>query len=297
MDDRMSQFIALFLIFSCIPDMCFGVMSITQIKEAISTKILHEQNPACRDVVGGLFRPCYISTPEDYVDLIAESLPSSACRPRSPTCSDGSTTMTCVPLQLSPRETVCVCNSTIGVYNDQMIWDSEWNKKSGTDVALKKSLCLSRSWCFDLMIMSGVDYLVLTKVTQSSQITASSEYNADFPAAKIRLDESSFGCAWSPLLDDPDPWIKLDLLQPYVGVGVLIRPRCTNQALRITSAHIAASNDDIAYTYVVENLQVIYEDNSFTSWFPESVTAIYWKITPLTYDQYPAMKADIIGRI
>ena len=293
----MGNIISLYLMKSCFLDVCFGVISITQVKEAISNKILHEQNPACRDVASGLLRPCYIGTPDDYVDLIAESLPSSACRPHTPTCSDGSTTMICVPVQLSPREEVCVCNSTIGVYNDQMIWDSEWSKKSGADVALKKSLCLSGSWCFDLMIMPGVDYLVLTKVTQSSQITASSEFNFDFPAAKIRLDEYSSGCAWSPRLDDIDPWIKFDLSQPYVGVGVLIRPRCTNIWLRITSAHIAASNDDITYTYVVTNLQVIYVDNSFTSWFPERVTARYWKITPLTYDHYPTLKADIIGYV
>ena len=292
------------LIVSGIISTCYGAVHITQAKEALGSKILHEYNLPCKDLASNDYLPCSVSSEGGYLHAVTgRQVMVDATSPANPVqliprCSDGSMVMTCVPLQMSPRRYFCGCNSKITSYNDQIKWDAEWGNMDPPEIGLKRSLYLNNSWSF-FFKRPGLTYLLMSTFQSDSQINASSYYDHTFSPKFVRLDKTGGYCAWMKKISDSAAWISIDLLQPYKGLGLVVRQRCGNylNTQYMATAHVSVSDDGITYAYVVQDIELTYTDTSSTYWFPQAVTARYWKIHPVTWVFQSSFKADIIGFI
>ena len=142
-----------------------------------------------------------------------------------------------------------------------------------------------------------MDYLNIS----DASITASSERNANHAAKRVRINRYlDYACAWAAAPDDYRPWIQFDMEQKVTVWGVVVNPRCdepyTNQ--RVTVLTVAVSEDIVRWTDVSDVQTLVYL-NSFrynsTSWFDDAVTARYWRIYILDWENQASMKADLIG--
>ena len=267
-------------------------------EEAMTDFILHQTNPPCRDVnkTRGL-KPCTVTNQEDYKNLRSgnsECLASSG--QMMPSCKDGTNNMTCLPLSLKPVEYICCCSAEKGVLNTGIRWN-DWEEIIDPELAImKRSLCDTQAgWCLEGMFKKSLVYLVKTYAPLDSQIRVSSELFSEFSKEKVRLEYNGALCAW--INGDASPWVKFDLLQSRVAVGVKIGKRCDglNGEQYVTSFHVSSSDDDVTWSYIGTDIQAVYEGIIATWWFDVEVSARYWRIEPLNFFSFPSMQADFIG--
>ena len=257
--------------------------------EAMTFFILHQSHPPCHDVdTRKELVPCTINNPEDYDSLMR------------PGCSNGSMNMTCLPLALSPREYFCARDSTKEQMSTSIKWSEKWQEITEPVVAMKRELCSSETgWCLDGMFKMNYVYLVKNYVLLNSQITVSSFHSASFPKENVRIADRTYHCAWAAGDGDSTPWVKFDLLQSYIGAGLLIRKRCdltgSDLVQYVTSFDISSSNDDFMWIYIGTNIHPVYHGTYHTWWFDQEVAARFWKIEIKESNNYPSMQADIIG--
>ena len=258
--------------------------------------ILHQYNPPCRDVDKNELLPCTLTGQEDYGRLMSVN----SANPSPPGqlkigCKDGSNNMTCLPLSLTPVRYFCACVSEKSDLNKGIGW-SEWEENIGSE-STKRSLCDTQAgWCLDGMFSKNLVYLVKTYAPLNSQITVSSVFEPLFGKEKVRLEYSGDNCAWAKAMMDASPWVKFDLLQSRVAVGVKIGKRCDlHEAMYVTSFHVSSSGDDVTWSYIGTDVQAVYEGIIATWWFDREVSARYWRVEPLKCVQYPAIQVDILG--
>ena len=269
-------------------------------REAMRGFILHQSNPPCRDVNINALLPCTLTGQEDYVRLMSvNSANPSPLGQLKIGCKDGSNNMTCLPLSLTPVRYFCACVSEKSDLNTGIGWN-EWEENIVSE-SKKRSLCdTPAGWCLDGMFSKNLVYLVKTYALLDSQITVSSVFDTVYYVKeKVRLEYNGNYCAWIKANSDPSAWVKFDLLQSRVAVGVKIGKRCDNLngAQYVTSYHVSSSGDDVTWSYIGTDVQAVYEGIIATWWFDRAVSARYWRVEPLTFVQYAAIQVDILGYI
>ena len=271
-------------------------------REVMRGFILHQSNPPCRDVdTNKELKPCTLSNQNDYMRLMSVN----SRNPSHPgqlkiTCKDGSNNMTCLPLSLPPVSYFCACDAEKGDLSTGIVWNDNWEEITESELAIiKRSVCDAQAgWCLDgmfRMFKKSLMYLVKLYAPLDSQITVSSEFNTDYTKEKIRFEYSGPHCAWLKHRTDTSPWVKFDFLQSRVAVGVKIGKRCDANSQYVTSFHVSMSDNDVTWSYIGTDVQVVYEGIIATWWFDRDVSARYWRIEPVTFTSYGCMQADFIG--
>ena len=270
--------------------------------EAMTDFILHQSNPPCRDVnTNNEFKPCTLTNQEDYNRF---RYGNSDCLATSgqmmPSCKDGSNNMTCLALSLTPVKKMCACDAVKGDLNTGIMWNDNWENITESGSVMKRSLCdVQAGWCLDAMFKMGLIDLVKRYAPLDSHITVSSVYSNRFRKEEVRLGSYGAKCAWAKADSDTSPWVKFDLSQSRVAVGVKIGKRCddTYDEQYVTSFHVSTSVDDVTWLYIGTDVQAVYEGIIATWWFGREVSARYWRIEPVTSHDYPSMQAEFIGYI
>ena len=271
-------------------------------KEAMTSFILHQSNPSCRDGNTNALIPCSLTGQEDYQRLMsANSANASPPGQLKISCKDGSNNMTCLPLSMAPVRYFCGCVSEKGDLNTAIGWHSNWEEINGADFAINRKLCDAQAgWCLDAMFKKNLVYLVKHYAPLDSQISVSSvleEYSTVLGKEKIRLEYNGGYCAWIRDPDDPAPWVKFDFLQNRTAVGLVMGKRCDATTQSVTSFHVSTSDDDVTWSYIGNDVQAVYEGIIATWWFERDISARYWRIEPVTFTVNPSMQADFIGYI
>ena len=262
-------------------------------------RVLHQQWPPCHELKAGYYHPCSVSSPEELQQTLSTSVFTS--KNSKPSCFNSTfSNMTCARLVRHEKQYICMPSSGAGPLDPQINWEDEWTVMESPDVGLKRSICHSQSsWCLDWDIRLDLGYLVWEKVKDLSRTILSSQYNINYDAAKIRLNVWNSGalCGWRANDSDTSPWVLFDMKSPYTGVGVLIRKKCSDFTQYVRTLHVLASDDNATFSYAAENLEPVYQGMSSTTWFVSPVTARYWKIEVLTWNNAAIMKVDIIGYV
>ena len=270
--------------------------------EAFTDYLLHQSYTACHEIdTAKELLPCSINSPEEYQRLlsVSDSLHTDPGYPVS-SCPDTSVNMTCLPLSLSPDTHFCGCNSAKGVLNTAIKWSDEWEEESGPVAAIKRTLCNTESgWCLNGMLRRGLGYLLQHYAPLDTQIEVSSKFHNGYNTGMVRLHYVAYGCAFITSQDDLTPWVKIDLIQTYVGTGLLLRKRCdfVNGQQYVRTFHASSSMDGITWDYIDRDVQAVYRNISFTWWFGRHVTGRFWKFEPITFNRQPALQIDLIGYI
>ena len=167
-----------------------------------------------------------------------------------------------------------------------------------SDLTQWRSNVFKYCWLMSHFIFYLVD-LVKRYAPLDSRITVSSVYNLVHEKKKIRLEYNGAYCAWVKADYDASPWVKFDLVQSRVAVGVKIGKRCDvlDGEQYVTSFHVSSSEDGVTWSYIGTDVQAVYKGIIETWWFDMEVTARYWKIEPVTFILYSSMQADFIGYI
>ena len=206
--------------------------------------------------------------------------------------------MTCLPLSLASVRYFCACDSEKGDLNTGIKWDDNWEEIPESGLAIKRGLCDAQAgWCLDGMFKKNLVYLVKTYTPLNSQITVSSVYSWVQGGEKVPLEYHDVHGGWLKSDADTSPWIKFDLIQAHTAVGFKIRRRGDVIGQYVTSFHVSTSGDDVTWSYIGTDVQAVYEGIYFTWWFDMEVTARYWRIEPVTWNEYAGMHADFIGYI
>ena len=269
-------------------------------KEAMRGFILHQSNPPCHDVdTNKELIPCTLSKQEDHQRLMSVNSHHPAPQGQMKlNCKDGSNNMTCLPLAMTPMRYFCACVSEKGDLNARISWNNRWEEITDSGSGMKRSLCdVQAGWCLDGMFKKNLVYLVKHYAPLDNQITVSSVWSSVFSSEKVRFENKATYCAWIKADKDTSPWIKFDLLQSRVAVGVKIGKRCDSIYQYVTSFHVSTSGDDVTWTYIGTDIQAVYDGIIATWWFDMEVSARYWRIEPVTFYNYASMQADIIGYI
>ena len=268
--------------------------------EAMSDFILHQSNPPCRDVnTNNELKPCSLTNQEDYNRFRHGN--SDCLAPTGqmmPNCKDGSNNMTCLAWSLAPVKKMCACNAVKGDLNTGIMWNDNWEKVTGSGSVMKRSLCDEKAgWCLDAMFRMNLIDLVKIYAPLDSQIAVSSVIGNAHAAKKVRLEYNGDYCAWIAADSDTSPWVKFDLLQSRVAVGVKIGKRCDDAygAQYVKTYHVSTSDDDVTWSYIGTDVQAVYEGMIATWWLDSEVSARYWRIEPATFHAYPSMQAEFIG--
>ena len=272
----------------------------SQKREAMRGLILHQSNPPCRDVdTNKQLKPCTLTNQDDYMRLMSvNSANPSPPRQLKISCKDGSNNMTCLPLSLPPVSYFCACDAQRGDLNTGIVWNDNWEEITESGLAIKRSVCDAQAdWCLDGMFKKNLVYLVKTYAPLDSQIYTSSLHSSEYEVGNVRLEYNGGLCAWAKANNDAAPWVKFDLLQSHVAVGVKIGKRCDKKVQYVTSFHVATSPDDVTWSYIGTDVQAVYKGIIATWWFDSEVSARYWRIEPLTSINYPSMQVDFIGYI
>ena len=265
--------------------------------------ILHQFNPPCRAVDDNERLPCTLTGQEDYQRLMSVN----SANPSPPGrlnigCKDGSNNMTCLPLSLKPVRYFCACAAEKGELNTGIRWNDNWEDVTESGfTTIKHSLCDTQAgWCLDGMFrMFEEDLVNLVELYAplDSQISVSSIFDQQYTKEKIRLDYNGNLCGWIRGRGDNAPWVKFDLSQIRVAVGVKIGKQCDSTGNHVTSFHVSSSSDEFTWSSVGTDVQAVYESIIFTWWFDMEISARYWAIIPRTWTAFPAMQADILGYI
>ena len=263
--------------------------------EAMTGFILHQSNPPCRDVdTNKELQPCTLSSLEDYQGLRYGDLSCPAAQGQTG-CKDGSYDITCMPLSLQ-EEYLCACAEAKGDVNTGIAWSDTWEEISGEELSFKRALCYSQAgWCMDGMFKTNLTYLIKMYAPLDTQITASSVHSSTHGTGKVRLYQiDGYKCGWLKAHSDLSPWISFDFLQIRVAVGVVIGKRCDIPDQYVTSFRV--SYVDIIFHYIdADNVQAQYDGLIFTWWFGREVSARFWVIEPVTWNNFATMQVEFLG--
>ena len=228
-------------------------------------------------------------------------------------CPDGSFNKTCLPHDDGEAYT-CACQSAIhpdpcpNIYQ----WDSEWRDITTGRQGLFRQLCdQTTQQCVATEYLFGVAHLVKHIPLPDGSISTSSEYDANHPPKRVRIDNYfDTPCGWAATNADPNPYIQFDFPQNYVVLGILIRARCDPPLdyQRVSRINIQHSQDSSEWKYITPldvypeyGNTVTYTEyvDSFTYFFEEAVDGRYWRIAILEYVDPTGrgIKTDLIGRL
>ena len=180
---------------------------------------------------------------------------------------------------MEPVEYLCACADVKGDLNTGIAWDDTWTDITSSGVSYKRVLCdAEAAWCLDGMFKINLEYLIAHYAPLDDQITVSSEYDdidGYYGKANVRLEYMVTGevCGWLSDYVDNSPWIKFDLLQSCVAVGVLIEKSCGIDP----DFTLLSSVDDDTWSNVGTDvgLHVVYKGVLATWWFDKQVSARY----------------------
>ena len=107
---------------------------------------------------------------------------------------------------------------------------------------------------------------------------------------------------WIPESGDNDPFIQLDMGQPYQVIGLYLQKyyKSDDEPYYITSYNVKYSHDETSFVYVGMNLPVVYRPgfDKTMSWFDNNTEAAkYWRLEPREFVGFPLIKGDFIGYI
>jgi len=272
-------------------------------------QILHEDYPRCRSLDFDdqrLVCEVWDSSDKDGLRRTCGAGQHSVHRRRG--CPDGSRNQTCVPID-DGSAYVCACHSLkqFTTCTTSYRWDSEWRDTASLQQGLFRQLCDPDTLsCPVTEYWFGVAYLAKYIQLPDDRITASSVINSNHAPERVKI-YSYFDapCCFSTLLEDPEKWVQFDLIEPYVGLGVLIRERCEYDfgVQRPTKVDITYSPDASSWETAASDVtpvygkSVSYSYESCIHWFEQPHTARYWKIYTRDWLGFPCLKADILGKI
>ena len=149
-----------------------------------------------------------------------------------------------------------------------------------------------------------VNLVTILNISDSA-FTASSEYEGSsnptaHGAHRVRTDRYfDYSCAWvanNP--HDQNPWVKIDMGQLVTVWAVEVRARCDYPSQRVTSFNLKTSDDNATWTNASGTITAHYNTNDISvTWLPQPRRGGgCWKITVLLFEEYPSMKAELIGK-
>lgn len=197
----------------------------------------------------------------------------------------------------------CACSANRKEINCAHLydWDDEWSEMEGIKQGLYRKLCdSSKGLCIVTEFLLGVSYIQLS----DAQITSSSVHMYNHEAYRVRIDNYlSWACCWGAAFGNPLKWVKFDLLDNYVVIGLLVRARCdppyTIQRAKVVLIEHALDNSNwlIPTNGELELVRHGIVPDSYTHWFSHKISARYWKIYILDYQDHPVRKGDFIGKV
>ncbi|XP_071501550.1 lactadherin-like [Diadema antillarum] len=148
----------------------------------------------------------------------------------------------------------------------------------------------------------GVEDGRIPDTSMSSSSTYSSGTLAQHGRLNIEPDSEGTSAAWTPLDNDKDGWLKIDLGEEFMVTGVITQGR-SNDYQWVTSMSISTSLDDIFWVFTIDPVSLgrkVYPANydrntQVTSSLPEPVRARYIRIHPVTFKKRASMRVEILG--
>ena len=283
-----------------------------EVQHVLKHHILHEVYPRCHSVDFSRQHPvCEIWDATDETAFICMGRPgcpdSYSHWTHMPShCSDGTLKKTCVAS--AGDNFLCACHSARQepVCATQYRWDSEWTDFDGGEQGLYRKLCdLETLSCPVTEYRFGVAHLVKYTQLPDDKITASSNYDSNFPSEYVRIDNYFTICCWTAAESDPEKWVQFDLLETFTGFGALLRERCVYEwgQQRPTKVDISYSLDGSVWEWAATDVIPVYGETvsstfiSYTHWFEQPHSGRYWRIYIRQWLIFPSMKADIIGEV
>ena len=231
--------------------------------------------------------------------------------PALPACPDGTWNRTCYP-RTSPHmfqkiHMNCVCHS--GVPTTDNIRETDWENWQHLDPPVngdhyRRRLMMDTECIGQELVKISLEPIVKTHSLPDSVYTASSIYSVknNHGPQRARIDNYiTSPCGWAAnSADKNNPWLAITLPTEYSVKGMIIKKRCdtsyTNQW--VTMVTVSTSHDDVTYQDVVvrEDLSAGY-DADLTAYivFTQVYTTRFWVIHVNDYNDYPAMKCDLLG--
>ena len=225
-------------------------------------------------------------------------------------CPDGSIQKTCVKVK-EEDEYLCACQSAPRTFyqgSEQFHWASDWDP---TIPDIENGNVFHRRLCHDdggevqciVEEKIHLHYLVAHLDISDNAITASTYHinsNLHRPE-RVRLGHyTSRCCGWIAWVDtDLSPWVQFDMGVAVTAWGLLLKARCDApwNHQKVLSCDVTFSHDGNAWMTAAKDVTAPYPDGSTSVvWFQHPVSGRYWRIHPLTWEESPAMKADLIGR-
>ncbi|XP_072169817.1 lactadherin-like [Diadema setosum] len=136
----------------------------------------------------------------------------------------------------------------------------------------------------------------------SSSSTYSGGTLAQHGRLNIEPDSEGTSAAWTPLDNDQDGWLKIDLGEVFMVTGVVTQGR-SNGDQWATSMSISTSLDNIYWVFTIDPVSrgrkvypANYDRNTHvTSLLPEPVRARYIRIHPITFRKRASMRVEVLG--
>ena len=229
---------------------------------------------------------------------------SSGCEMPEPLCPDGSINKTCFPMRddkiLSYQ---CMCHSRRRA--DFIVPVTAWTTWAASTnpyqpFAGERSLILPLVNQAVAQEFRRMDVFIISYYNLPSSVFSASSTSAGHEAFRAHLNFGGVGpCAW--LGTGSTPWLQITLLTQYVIVGAVIKQRCdsphTNQYA--TRVKITTSVNGVSWETIIESEDVIYDvydgQGKYSMWFPREYTNRYWRIQIIAYNEFPALKVDLVG--
>ena len=271
---------------------------------------MHQDLPLCSHVAltPGYLTPCHVKSAEDGTALSSMvnkncgnnklSISKTFCSP-----CDGSFDKTCMPQSVSPDRMFCACSILKSTdYNgDDMTWTGWWSSLASPYTGLYREMCDTTSGeCLAKEYRLELTFLSKHLDLQPSAFSASSEFNNDHAAYKVRADIKDIRCAWVSAVYSAS-WVQFDLGRPHVAIGVFFSKRCDKIKQYVVSFTLTGSNDGSVWTTPGDAIYVNYNDNlNGTHWFDAPLPSRrLWRITVVEERSgtRPSVWADLIGYI
>ena len=225
-------------------------------------------------------------------------------------CPDGTWNRTCyprAPADMFEIHMECVCHS--GVPTTDNIRETHWENWQNLDPPVNGAHYTRRLIMGTECIGQEFDKTFLRPIVKTHSLpdsvyTASSYYNFGSVPYRARIDNSytDYMCAWAPSSAEKNnnPWLAITLPTEYLVRGMMIKTRCDLPYIfqYVTMVTVSTSHDGVTYQDVVvrEDLSAGYDDD-LTAYimFTQVYTTRFWLIHVNDYNDYPAMKCDLLG--
>ena len=145
---------------------------------------------------------------------------------------------------------------------------------------------------FILSFSLGVAYIALQLGLADSSYTASTVYGG-WATKYMKLDSTAL-MGWKHTLNDPNPWIQVDMLNTYTIVGLYLQ---RDPGFYLITYNLKASVDGNSYNYIEKDILAEFVGDALetTYWFANATNGRYWRIEPLTHaGDSPMVRGDFV---